>query len=243
MRITTAAPLLLLLLAGAAGCKKYTGEKAAQQRQEWLASLSDSITALNGRRAADSLRLEELRGTIAESLASFTQVANPREVEPYYILSRFKGAYPLSGTGVAARMMRNEQAELIAALRGARFNAVRAVSGSQSATSATVAADQALNYTAGGLTTVAFTGAEADSVCRLIADHRAEPVTLEYLQNGSVAGKITLSADQKTWVADTWDLCSANIEAHRLEKSQLTDSRKIEILEVKLREQREATGK
>lgn len=239
MRTITVAPLLLLLIAGTAGCKKYSGEKAAQQRQEWLKSLDDSISSLSARKEADSQRLEELRSLIADRLAAFTQVDNPREVEPYYILSRFRGSYPLSSTGIAARIMRNEQPELIAALKGARFNAVRAVSASRTATSATVPADQALNFTSGGLTTVAFTGAEADSICMLIGESKDAPLTLEYLQNGSVAGKITLSPEQKAWVADTWSLCAANREAHSLEKRQLTDSRKIEILKIKLQEQNE----
>lgn len=79
MRTITVAPLLLLLIAGTAGCKKYSGEKAAQQRQEWLKSLDDSISSLSARKEADSQRLEELRSLIADRLAAFTQVDNPRE--------------------------------------------------------------------------------------------------------------------------------------------------------------------
>ena len=147
------------LIGTAAGCKKYTGEKAAAQRQEWLGSLRDSIATISAQRSADSVRLDELRTRITDEIGRFTQVANDREVEPYYILSAVKSQYPLSSTGIAARMMNNEQIELIAALSGARFNAIRVSSGSETATSLTVPADQALNYTSGGLTTVAFKGA------------------------------------------------------------------------------------
>lgn len=227
-------PLLLLVAIGGVGCKKYTGEKAAAQRQEWLASLQDSISMIADQRRADSVQLDNLRNRISDEIGRFTQVSNPREVEPYYILTAFKGKYPLSSTGIAARMMKNEQAELIAALSGARFNAIRVTSGTESATSLTVPADQALNYTSGGLTTVAFTGAQADSICQLITDRRNDPVTLQYLQNGGVAKSITLSAQQKDWVADTWSVCGAHKEATRLEGAMLMASRKIEILKITL---------
>ena len=106
-------PAILLLIAiggPTAGCRKYDGEKAAAQRNEWHESLSDSISAISTRRNTDSLRLVELRESLAERIGSFTQVSNPREVEPYYIQSRFKTRYPLSSTGIAARMTAGDQA-------------------------------------------------------------------------------------------------------------------------------------
>lgn len=231
MRKIIPASLLLLLIAGAyTSCKKYDGEKAAQQRAAWVESLNDSITQIAARRTADSLRIEELRASIAEGIQQFTQVANPREVEPYYILSGFRSQYPLSGTGIAARMTSGEQAELIAALRGRQFDAIRVSADGQSLTSATVPPDQALNYTSGGLTTVAFTGGAADSICALIRDHSADPITLEYLRNNTVASSITLTPTQKEWVGRTWAVCGAHKEARQLEARQLTDSRKIELL-------------
>lgn len=228
-------PLLLVSLClGGTGCKKYTGEKAAAQRQEWLASLRDSISTISAQRQADSVRLDELRTRLTDEIGRFTQVANAREVEPYYILSAFKSKYPLSSTGIAARMMNNEQIELIAALSGSRFNAIRVSSGNATATSLTVPADQALNYTSGGLTTVAFTGPQADSISEVVGSHRADPVRLDYLQNGSVAKSITLSADQKEWIAGTWDVCGAHEEARHLEKQLLVSGRKLEILKITL---------
>ena len=220
-------PAILLLIAiggPTAGCRKYDGEKAAAQRNEWHESLSDSISAISTRR-----------------IGSFTQVSNPREVEPYYIQSRFKTRYPLSSTGIAARMTAGEQAEIIAALSGHRFNAIRLSDGNQSVESDVVPADQALNYTARGLTTVSFTGAKADSICMFVADHQATPLTLTYLQDGARAAQITLNTDQKEWIASTWGVCGAHKEARMLEKRMLSDSRKIELLKITLAQEEEKT--
>ena len=237
-------PAILLLIAiggPTAGCRKYDGEKAAAQRNEWHESLSDSISAISTRRNTDSLRLVELRESLAERIGSFTQVSNPREVEPYYIQSRFKTRYPLSSTGIAARMTAGEQAEIIAALSGPRFNAIRLSDGNQSVESDVVPADQALNYTARGLTTVSFTGAKADSICMFVADHQATPLTLTYLQDGARAAQITLNTDQKEWIASTWGVCGAHKEARMLEKRMLSDSRKIELLKITLAQEEEKT--
>lgn len=226
--------LIAAALLPGAGCRKYDGKEAAAQREEWTSALADSITAIAARRQTDSLRLEQIRAELAERISDFSQVNNPREVEPYYILSRFRGRYPLAGTGIAARMMNNEQAELVAALSGHRFNAIRISCDGQSVTSSTVPADQALNYTSGGLTTVAFTGAGADSICALVAGHASGPVTIEYLQDGAVARSLPLTPDQKEWLAGTWAVCGAHKEARFLEKRMLTDSRKIELLRITL---------
>lgn len=224
--------MILLALASLESCKKYSGEKAAEQRNEWIESLKDSINQLESQRRADSIRLDELHTHLSNDIELFTQIANPREVEPYYILSAFKARYPLSSTGIAARMTNSEQIELIAALSGQKFNAIRISSGNQTATSQTVPADQALNYTSGGLTTVAFTGPQADSICMIVKDNQNSPVSLEYLQNGSVAEKINLSDDQKNWIEKTWTVCGSHKEAQLLEKTLLIDSRKIEILKI-----------
>ncbi len=124
------------MLVGVSGCRKYSGEEAAQKRADWTASLHDSIAQVAAQRHTDSLRIEQLRAEMAENISRFTMVNNPREVEPYYILSAFKSQYPLKSTGIAARMMKNEQAEIIAALSGGRFNAIRVTSPQGEVTSA-----------------------------------------------------------------------------------------------------------
>lgn len=233
---------LVILTAATSGCRKYTGEKAAEQRRDWVESLNDSISAITAARQADSLRLDQLRSRLTEEIDEFTQVANAREVEPYYILKAFKGRYPLSSTGIAARMTASEQMELIAALSGARFNSIRVSSQAGSATSLTVPADQALNYTSGGLTTVAFSGAQADSIGMIVADSGEGAVKLEYLQNGAVAKAITLTPDQKAWVGKTWSVCGGHQEARRLENAMMISGRKIEILRLTIRQEEAKSG-
>ena len=71
---------LVILTAATSGCRKYTGEKAAEQRRDWVESLNDSISAITAARQADSLRLDQLRSRLTEEIDEFTQVANAREV-------------------------------------------------------------------------------------------------------------------------------------------------------------------
>lgn len=233
--------LTKILLAGAmilslGACKKYDGEKSARQREGWIESLNDSIADISSRRASDSARIEQLREDIATRISDFATVDNPREVEPYYILKKFRGSYPLQSTGIAARMMKNEQIELVASLRGHRFDAIRVSVGGNTAESDVVPADQALNYTSGGLTTVSFTGAKADSICILVSGNQAASISLSYLQNGVVRQSVTLSDSQKEWIASTWRVCGAEKEIHLLERRMLVDSRKIEILKITMNE-------
>lgn len=227
----------ILLLTLGAGCRKVASPPSTAARDEWLASLQDSIDCIRAQRRSDSLEINSLRAIIDAEIANFSEVANPREVEPYYMLSSFRGSYPLSSTGIAARMTQGQKLELIAALSGKRFNAIRVSSdGAGNVGSEVVPADQALNYTAGGLTTVAFSGTPADSVGAFIASHRDMPVTLQYLQNGSVVASIKLSDSQKRWIGETSDLTIARQRLDSLEKSQILNARKIELLHLKLME-------
>ena len=143
----------------------------------------------------------------------------------------------LNSTGVAARVLKSEGLELVAALSGARFNTLRAMSGNESAETDRVPADQALNYTAGGLTTVAFSGAKADSVAMLISRNAASSVTLQYLNDGKIAKSISLTDLQKQWISQTWQLCSMQKEIHSLENSMLLSGRKLQILNLTLQRQ------
>lgn len=240
-----ATPALLLLLGASilGGCRGYSGEKAREQREQWSNSLKDSIRVISEQRGRDSLQVVELQAKVEAEIGNFTMVNNPREVEPYYILSQYKGSYPLSATGIAARMMKNEQIELIAALSGRQFNAIRVEAAGESAESAVVPHDQALNYTANGLTTVAFTGAKADSVCDLISRNSGADISLQYLQNGGVQSSVKLTPAQINWIEKTWSLCSAHKQTMILEKKMLSDSRKIEILKITLAEKSQQPAK
>lgn len=220
--------LSIVLSLTASSCRKYDGKEAAQQREDWKSSLSDSISNLSKAYSEDSVRLITLREDVARQIESFTTVDNPREVEAYYIYTPFKGKYPLTGAGVAARLLKNEALELVAASK-ARFSAIRVTAGGESAETEVVPPDQALNYTANGLTTVAFTGAKADSVAMLVANHAGEQVKVEYLNPGVVA-TLNLPADAREMIGATWKLYDEMCQSHLAEKSMGINSRKIEIL-------------
>ena len=129
-------PSLLLMALSLSSCG-YDGAKAKADRDDWHTQMADSIKSLQKKASADSALLW--------GAEDFNIVDNPREVEPYYILSSWKGKYPLSGPGLAARVMKNEGLELIAASRS-KFSAIRVSAGDDSATSETVEPDQPLNY-------------------------------------------------------------------------------------------------
>lgn len=231
----TAATAALLVVA--AGCRKYDGSEARGEREAWAASLQDSIRNVSDKYKADSLALIKARENVAEEIGKFTTVENPREVEPYYILTSWKGRYPLQTTGLAARIMRNEGLELVAASRS-RFSAIRVCASGRCVESEIVPPDQALNYTAGGLTTVAFTGEKADSIAMLVAGAADGAVKVEYLNPG-VTATYAMPADVRAMIADTWTLCNAQRETHRLEKALSIGSRKIEILRLTLQKENE----
>lgn len=226
--------LLTLMTGGISGCKKYDGEKARAERNQWVESLKDSISAVEKERLKDSLQIESLRTKLDSTMKYFSQVNNPREVEPYYILSSWRSNYPLTSTGIAARITNNLDFELIAALQGNRFDAIRLISGGDSQNSTVIPADQGLNYTAGGLTVCAFSGGQNDSLGRFVDNHVASQITLEYLKGGARRHTMTLSEDRKKWIADTWRLTHERKQLDSLEVAQTISARKLEILNITL---------
>lgn len=243
MKTITLLSSLAILGIALTACKGYDDSKAREDRQEWITSLADTISIIEKTRTQDSLNLDQLREEVADRLQNFMIINNPREVEPYYILKAFRASYPLNSTGIAARVLKNEGMEIVAALTGKRFNAIRISSGQNSAESQIVPADQALNYTAGNLTTVAFSGSKTDSLAMLVAENAANKVKLEYLQNGNVAQSIILSQNQINWISETYSLCSNQAEIHNLENSLLISSRKLQILKLTLDSEKEKASK
>lgn len=219
-------PLLLF------SCKQENGANDPEaKRQQWLASLQDSIATLRKLQSQDSTEIISLRKQIATDLESFAVVDNPREVEHYFILSEFKDSYPLSSTGIAARMLKSEQFELIAALTGHQFNSISVSNDNgASVSSAVVPADQALNYTAANLTTVAFSGSEANAIGAFVAENSSSPLTLNFLQGEAVVASEKLSDSQKRWIANTWRLTDMQNRVDSLEAARMLNTRRIELL-------------
>lgn len=233
--------LIAATIMTAGGCKKYTGEKAASDREEWIASLHDSIATISKLRQEDSLRIEELRLQLESEIKGFTQVANPREVAPYYILTSAKSDYPLNSTGIIARITSDMQFEVIAALSGSKFDQIRirrAGDAGEGANSTVVPPDQALNYTSGdGLTVVAFSGELNAPLGEFVADNRDATLNVEYLMKGAVKKSYSMPAQRKACIADTWQLTSQRSLLDSLEAVQVINARKLEILHITIKNQ------
>lgn len=217
MRIFTLKVAAVSMIALAAGCVSRNNEKGEQARAEYAQSLGDSIAAIERQIDSCNNNIGALRDQVGEQLSDFTTVANPREAGSYIIMTPFKGRYPLKSTGLLARINDNGQFELIAALSGKAFDQITVNGPSVTATSAVVPHDQALNYRTASLTTVSFTGAEADSIGELIADNELNPLTLTYMQGGTVQTWRIPESDAKM-IAYTYQLYSTQRELNRLER-------------------------
>lgn len=200
-------------LGSCGGSSKSNNEASAHEK--WLQSLNDSIDALRLQVDSVNNELETLRTEVGSLLESFERVDDPRQVEGFTIYKGWARRYPLTQTGVAARMTENEDLEIVAALSGGTFDRLRAIGSGGSAQTARVPHDQALNYRAGGLNTVAFSGAAADSVGAIIAAS-SSPVEIQFM--GGSGGKHRLSAAEQEMIAATWRLTDARKRTSHLER-------------------------
>ena len=229
----------ILLTVGA--CKKYDGKKARQDRSQWIESLHDSISQIIKERSEDSIRIAGLRTEIESDLSRFTQVANQREVEPYYILTSARGRYPLASTGIMARITNGMQFELVAALSGQKFDAVRIClteNPQTNVTSSVIPPDQGLNYTSSdGLTVVAFSGTMNAPLGEFVSENLEAPLSVEYLMNGGVRKTLPITQNIKETIAATWHLTNSRTLLDSLENIQVINARKLEILHITLSRQ------
>lgn len=201
-----------LTLAACSGVKK---PEAAVERENWLLSLNDSIKLYQQQTEEVTTNLSDLKNRIGEVIVDFDYVSNPREVEGYYIFKGWKDRYPLTTTGVVARITEDERLELLATLAGGTFNELGVTSGGETRSTGVVAHDQALNYRTPDFNKVCFTGAKADSVAMLIAEFPSSEVS--YLEGGKKK-TVKLPADLQSMLAATWRLYSLQKEAHGYEK-------------------------
>lgn len=207
-----AAGLCLLL----PSCKVKT-PAAVEEREKWLLSLNDSITKYEKEKKEVEAELLDAREKVGGIVGYFDYVNNPREVEGYYIFSGWKEHYPMLKTALLARVTQDERFELIATLTGGHFNEIGVSAAGETVASEVVPHDQALNYRAGDLNTVYFTGEKADSVGHFIAAHSTDAITVIYLDQ-SKTGTLLLPSDQKQMITRTWELYAAQKNLHSLEK-------------------------
>lgn len=203
-----------------AGCtRRVEKTEKAEEHERWRTSLNDSISDLQESVSNTELSLDEATGRVSDLLLDFEHVNNPREVEGYIIMKGWRNRYPLSSTGVVARITEGEGLEVVAVLTKGVFDQIRVSAAGASVESAVVPHDQALNYRSAGLNTVAFQGAQADSVARFIHTHLSAAPELTFLNNGAVTGKVKLQGSACNMVSRTWELYAARKEVERLERA------------------------
>lgn len=233
MKTTTTflyAAVSAILAVTMAGCgHKNEKSPAAAEHEQWLASLPDSVEKAKSDLQAAESRLTMLHDSVGRMLARFEHADNPRQVEGYTIIRGWSRSYPLTSTGIIARITEDERLEIIAALKGGVFSRIKAVASSgEVAESDDVPHDQALNYRQSGLNTVAFSGAGADSIAALAAS-ASGPVTIEFLNPGHT-GSIRLDGADLENLRQTWLLYQTQRQAEQLERSLPLLSKKIDIL-------------
>ena len=105
-------PILLALAAVAAGCTgRQERSRNADKYDEWKASLADSVASLQQTVKLTEDSLATAYSTVDSMLSLFTFVDNPREVEGYTILKAARDHYPLTRTGLTARIAKSEGIE------------------------------------------------------------------------------------------------------------------------------------
>lgn len=208
-----------------------TGNRHAEDnaRATYKLSLKDSVEALRMQIDSCNNTISELKQKQDVWLRDFTAVSSSREVEPYIILSDFRSKYPPKSTGLIARLAENGQFELVASLGGARFTSITVTAPDRSASSEIVIPDQALNYMAGGLNTVLFTGSKADSIGQLIADNQLNPITVTFVGNGPV--KVwKIPDDYSKMIMTTFQMYDTQKRINMLERRIPMLNRKISLL-------------
>lgn len=209
-------PVGIAIASALLGSCGHKPTEAEQKRQEWLTSLNDSIRLFEQRRETVNDLLVQTRNQVNEAAVDFDYVNNPREVEGYYILKDWKGHYPLTSTGLVARITETEGFELIATLSGKHFDQIAVTADGQTLSSARVPHDQALNYRTASFTKACFTGTAADSIGALTALADGRGIKLAFLE-GSPVASVSLSDRQGSMVARTYRFSSLQRQLHSLE--------------------------
>lgn len=214
--------IIYILLAAAAlsalSCgRRDAAERSERMRGEWKETLNDSISSMERKVKLTQDSITMLYKEISDLLQGFTYIDNPRYVEGYTIRNGWQNRYPLTSTGMLARMTKGEGFELIAALSPGTFTYITATRGGRSASTKEVSHDQGLNYRSGSLTTVAFTDGDGDEVGRLIAEETG-PVTITF-HGGAKSSSVTLRDDAADMIAQTWRLVENHRNVKRMERA------------------------
>lgn len=219
------------MLFGLLACnsRQKADEKSERIRGKYNQAIQDSVDGYFAKIKAAGEEESVVNDQVNTWMRDFTTVAKPREAGSYTIMSSWQNRYPLTATGLIARLNDNGQFELIAALSGGNFNVIEVVGPSVSCSSQVVQHDQALNYRAAGLNTVSFTGEKADSIGQMIADNELNPLTLNFLQGGKVSSW-KIPGDYAKMISYTYLLYSNKRKLATLAAQQKLYEEKIKIL-------------
>ncbi len=224
----TLLPLLIVALLAAGCVKRQDRSRNADKYDQWKASLADSITSIQNTIKLTEDSLADAYAAVDSMLANFAYVENQREVEGYTILKTARPNYPLTRSGITARIAKSEAFELIAVLAGGSFTSISVSNGNATSISDTIGYDQGLNYRADGINTVLFTGEKANSIGRLIANSDPNSLTIRF--NGGSGRTMKIPASDANVVALTWQLAEARLRVNRLERNLPLLNRKIDLL-------------
>lgn len=208
--------LACVALIPACGSNNTAKEKSEKAKAAYTAALEDSIRAVQSEIDSCNNQIEILRDNVKSLMSNFTMVTNPREVGGYMIVADWKNKYPLSGTGLLARIDNNRRFELIAA-NVKPFDRITVKSPTSSVTSAVVPNDQALNYRTASLTTVMFSGEEAEAIGQLIADNALNPITVIF-ESPAPVNSWKMPLENSKMISLTYALYRDNRELQRLEQ-------------------------
>lgn len=208
-------------------CKKLKKPDALTERENWIASFSDSINFYKNEINNLEEKLSSDNNFIGGLLGNFEYISNPRQVTGYYILKGWNSRIPLKQTGIYARINDNENIELIATLSGGNFNQISVSNGSEEVKSNIVPHDQALNYRQNNLNTVCFYGNAADSIAEFIALNITDKLTISFWDAGKKKQAV-IPDDEKNMIASTWELNSYKLETKELQKKLWIYSKKID---------------
>lgn len=217
--------ILAIMVAGCGGKKIDNKER----EEEYSRILGDSISIITQEIDSCDSQIKTLNESTGVWVRDFTTVTNPREVGSYMIYTSFKNRYPLTGTGLVARVNDTGGFELIAALSRGTFDRIVVEANGESISSDVVPHDQALNYRTDALNTVSFTGEKADEIGKLIADNRLNSVKVNFFGK-KLMSTWNMPDDYKQMVMATWMLYSSGKEANRLERRVQMLHQKINIL-------------
>lgn len=219
--------MVLALLFGGCAHENKTGK---EKQESYKTALEDSVRNIMMEIDSCNNVAATLGDKINNLLPEFRAVNKAREVEGYMIFQGWESRYPLTSTGVVARLSDSRQIELVAALQGGEFDRIRVSVPSNSAETDVVPYDQALNYRQGGLNTVLFTGENVDKVLNLIADNELNPITVTFLNNGKTAGTWKMGNDFANMISMTYLLYASNREQKELHNRALMLGEKLKIL-------------